>query len=202
MSGYCDGLISASIRPDCADLLVRGLEQEGIIMNRSDVDMDNIVYNDTNDAIISSLVLKTTPARKAYKVVIPNKTPFTGTGTELNVGTNRNTFNNTVGMIILANNPDVTKDIIDGLANGEYVVILENKSKSTKVAGFPGYSAFQVYGLLQGLRATEISQDKWSADTDGGWNVVLTEEGVPTSALFFWNTDLETTRAALESLTE
>lgn len=98
---------------------------------------------------------------------MPGSTPFTGTNTALAVGTYQNTFTNTVNMVILANDPDVCADIIDGLANGEYVVILENKAKNLQKEENPGDSAFQIYGYYQGLKAAEISNDKYSEETDG-----------------------------------
>ena len=65
----------------------------------------------------------------------------------------------------------------------------------------PGDSAFQVYGYYQGLKAAEISNDKYSEDTDGGWSISLTETKVPKSALFLYKTSYETTKAAVDALT-
>lgn len=38
MSGVCDNLIKKDIAPSCDDPIVPGIEQEGVIANRSDVD--------------------------------------------------------------------------------------------------------------------------------------------------------------------
>lgn len=104
-------------------------------------------------------------------------------------------------MIILGNDPDVCANVIDGLATGEFVCILENKYKNTNKATTPGDSAFQIYGYYQGLKAATLENDKYSEDTEGGWNVVLTETKSPKSALFYFDTDLATTRTKLETLT-
>ena len=139
--------------------------------------------------------------KKGYKVQVFGATPFTGTNTTLATGTYRNTFTNTVNMVVLANDPDVCNDIIDGLANGDFVVVLENKAKGLNKTENPGDSAFQVYGYYQGLKAAEIGNDKYSEETEGGWNISLQETKVPKSALFLyknilrcdkntcWNTD-------------
>lgn len=70
-------------------------------------------------------------------------------------------------MVVLANDPDVCNDIIDGLANGDFVVVLENKAKGLNKTENPGDSAFQVYGYYQGLKAAEIGNDKYSEETEG-----------------------------------
>lgn len=206
--GYCDGLISQSIQQDCDNPIVGGIEQEGIIFNRKDIDSsatewekdttgDNAVKGRKN--VFTKIGLRS--GAKAYKVVIPTNQPFNGTTTTLEAGTNRNTFTNNVGMVILNNDPDVCQNVIDSLATGDFVAILENKYKNTNKATKPGDSAFQVYGYYQGLKASTLENDKYSEDTEGGWNVVLTETKAPKSAFFYFDTDLETTRAKLETLT-
>lgn len=198
MSGICDNAIKRDIELNCDDPIVPGVEQEGVIINRSDIDFSTVAFNTARKNVVETIALKS--GKKAYKVVVSGSTPFTGTNTALATGTYRNTFTNTVNMVILANDPDVCADIIDGLANGEYVVILENKAKSLQKEENPGDSAFQIYGYYQGLKAAEISNDKYSEETEGGWSVSLQETKVPKSALFYFKTDYETTKAAVEAL--
>ncbi|WP_394901512.1 hypothetical protein [Bacteroides xylanisolvens] len=197
--GVCDNLIKKDIIPSCDGPIVPGIEQEGVIANRADVDFAATTFNSTRKNVIETLAMKS--GKKAYKIVVYGGTPFTGTNIALATGTYRNTFTNTVNMVVLANSPDVCGDIIDGLANGEFVVVLENKSKDLQKEDNPGDSAFQVYGYYQGLKAAEISNDKYSEDTDGGWLVSLTETKVPKSALFLYKTSYETTKAAVDALT-
>ncbi len=197
--GVCDNLIKKDIIPSCDGPIVPGIEQEGVIANRADVDFSATTFNSTRKNVIETLAMKS--GKKAYKIVVYGGTPFTGTNIALATGTYRNTFTNTVNMVVLANSPDVCGDIIDGLANGEFVVVLENKSKDLQKEDNPGDSAFQVYGYYQGLKAAEISNDKYSEDTDGGWLVSLTETKVPKSALFLYKTSYETTKAAVDALT-
>lgn len=199
MAGVCDNLIKKDIVPSCDDPIVPGIEQEGVIANRADVDFSATTFNATRKNVIETLAMK--DGKKAYKVVVYGGTPFTGTNTALATGTYRNTFTNTVNMVVLANDPDVCGDIIDGLANGEFVVVLENKSKGLQKEDTPGDSAFQVYGYYQGLKAAEIRSDKYSEDTDGGWSISLTETKVPKSALFLYKTSYDTTKAAVNALT-
>ena len=199
---YCDGIISQDILQDCENPVVGGVERTGIIVNRSDIDFSLTEFETGADArknVITKIGLK--DGKKAYRVVISTNQPFTGTITTLEVGTNRNTFTNNVGMVILNNDPDVCANVIDGLATGEFVCILENKYKNINKDTNPGDSAFQIYGYYQGLSTTTLENDKYSEDTEGGWNVVLTEANSPKSALFYFDTDINTTRAKIESLT-
>lgn len=168
-------------------------------MNRADVDFAATVFNSTKKNVIETLAMKT--GKKAYKVVVPGKAPFTGTKTSLVAGTYRSSFTNTVAIVILANDPDVCADVIDGLANGTYVVVLENKYKGLQKEDSPGDAAFQVYGYYQGLTATAIDNDKYSEETDGGWAVTLEEQKTPKSALFLYKTSYEATKSAVATLT-
>ena len=193
MATLCQSLISQDIESNCDNPLVRGMESDGIIINRQDIDFASTVFDNTNANIIKTLVLKT--GKKGYAVQQDGSTPFTGTNIALATGTYRNTFTNQVALVVLNNDPDVAEKVIDGLANGEFVTILKNKAKGTG-----GKGEYQVFGYYQGLRASEITSDKYSEDTDGGWAVTLEETGSPKSAVYFFNTDSATTATQYESL--
>ena len=93
------------------------------------------------------------------------------------------------------NGPEVANKVIDPLANGEFVVVAENRHKGTL-----GASAFQVYGLKQGLRASAGSNDKYAEETNGGWLVTLTESRAPDSALFLGGASYSAVKALFDSL--
>jgi len=197
-TNYCDAIISKDIAADCKNLITRGVESRGVIMNRSDIDFDQLKYNAIRGNVVEDLVLNADS--KGFQIIIPGAEPFSGTGSTLGEGI-LNTMTNTVGIIILANDPDVCGQIIDGLMNGSFVVIVENRYKNINKDSNKGDGIYQIYGLSTGLRATTLEHDKYSTDTNGGWNVVLTEEGAPASGIFLYATDLATTRALFESLT-
>lgn len=197
--GVCDYLVKKDLALNCDDPITPGLEQEGIIINRRDVDFAASTFNTTRKNVLETLALKT--QKKGYKIQVLGSTPYTGTNTALTIGTYRNTFTNTVSIVVLANDPDVCADIIDGLANGEFVVVLENKHKGLQKEENPGDSAFQVYGWYNGLKASEISNDKYAEETDGGWAISLQETKAPKSALFLFKTDYDTTKTAVDTLT-
>lgn len=193
MAGICDSIISKGIAVDCDSPLVRGLEADGLIINRNDVEFGQTVFDNDNKNVVKSLILKAT--KKGYSVVQQGASPFNGAKTTLATGTYRNTFTNEVQIAVLDNSPEVARDIIDGLANGSFVLILKNKHK-----GAAGKSEYQIYGYYQGLRASAIDNEKYSEDTDGGWLVTLQETSVPKSALFYFNTDSKTTEKQYNTL--
>ena len=189
----CDFRIAQDIGGSCDNPQVAGLKNTGYIMNFDDIDWDALVKSSTNSSIVETLALLAN--KKAYKVVVPGNTPFTGTQTAMAAGTYKNKFNKTAAIVVLNSGPDVSKNIIDQLANGRFVFIFENKFQ-----GANKDNTFEIYGLETGLAATEMTNDKYSEDTDGGWLVNLQETGAPSSGMFLFKTSISTTRAALESL--
>lgn len=196
----CDEIITQDIQNDCDNPIVGGIEPNGVIINRQDIDYDNVVFDDTRKNVIKALPLKA--GARGYKVYIPGSTPFAGTKATMEKGTNRNTFTNDLAMIVMNNDPDVCAKIIDAIANGSFVVIYENKFKNINKATNPGDSAFQIVGYYQGAKAETLENDKYSEDTEGGWSVLLQETKSPKSGLFLFDTDIATTRELIESLTE
>lgn len=193
MSRLCERLIAKSIDVSCDEITFKGLEPDGLIINRSDIDMAATEFDTQCPNIIKSLVLNS--GKKGYDIAQLGNTPFTGTTTSMETGTYKNSWTNNVPIAVLANGPEVAAEIIDKLVNGQFVVILKNKAKGTN-----GKSEYQVYGFYQGLTASAGENDKYSDETEGGWLITLTESKVPKSALFFYNTDAAATKAAYESL--
>jgi len=189
----CETLIKKDIEQNCDSPIVKGLEPDGVILNRSDIDFANTVFDTNNPNIIKSLILKS--GKKGYGVVQMGSTPFTGAKSDLVVGTYRNKWTHEIPIAVLDNGPEVCDKVIDGLANGTFVLIVKNKHKGTE-----GKAEYQVYGYYQGLTASAGTNEKYSEDTDGGWLITLQEVGAPKSALFYFNTDSSTTEAQFESL--
>lgn len=195
----CGSLLSENISPSCDNPILTGVENVGMIINRDDIDFTNVVKNGTRKNVIENLDVKV--GKKGYSIYIPSNTPFAGTKISLATGVNSNKFNSEVAFTVLNNDPDVADKIIAGLANGTYVVVIKNKYNNTDKTSTPSDSVFQVFGFEKGLRATALENDKYSADTDGGWSVVLTEELHPKPAHFLYKTDYATTLAQFDALT-
>ena len=188
----CESLITKDIAIACQDIVTKGLESDGVIINRADIDFSATVFDDTNPLIIKQLVLKT--GKKAYSIVQLGSKPFTGTKSDLNVGTYNNKWDTELPIMVLGNTPDVVNGIVEGLANGTFVCILRNVTK-----GQDGKGEYQIFGYAQGLRASAGTREPWS-DTEGGYLMTLKEEGAPHAAYFYFNTDSSTTAKAYEAL--
>ena len=195
--GICEYVIGAAIGRDCADPIVPGLEKRGVIINKADIDISKVTYDESNPNIVTALPLK--DGKKAFDIYQQTNTPFNGTNKAFAAGTNSNSFTKQVTFVVLDDGPEVAQSIIDPLANGEFVVILENKYK--KMQGTPaGSAAFEIYGLQTGLKQSEGTNDKNSADTEGGWSVTLQETMAPKSGIYLFSESYDATLALVEAL--
>lgn len=189
----CDYKLAADMVANCATPSTKGVRNTGYIINMDDIDFEGCVRDEDNPAILTTISLLS--GKKAYRIYVPGKTPFTGTNKSLADGTYRKTFTKAINLVILDNGPDVVTNIINPLANGQFVVILENK-----FGGKDGKNTFEVYGFEQGLTATAIADDKYSEDTDGGWSATLEESGAPSAGIYLYNTSIAATRTALTTM--
>lgn len=189
----CDYILATDIAADCASLSVKGLGNNGWIINYDDIDREASKFDTKNPNMLTSLVLKS--GKKAYRVFVPGKTPFTGTNKALTVGTYVNTWTKQVSLVVLNEGPDVANEIIDKLSNGSFVVILENKT-----TGVGGKATYEVYGYEAGLTASEITNEKYSEESNGGYAATLEETGGNKSGIFLFAESLTATNTMLESL--
>lgn len=200
MVSVCDYLLSQDIIASCSDPVTPGLEQDGVIMNRADVDFDAITFDPARGNVISAMAMRT--GKRGFKIKVLGSTPFNGTNTSFVAGNYQNTFTNTVQFVVLDNSPDVCENVIDNLANGKFIIILENSYKGLGKDTNKGDAAFQVYGYAQGLVASAIENDKYSEDSNGGWLVTMQETKAPNSGVFLYAGTYASSKAVFESLTE
>lgn len=193
----CSKTIAKCIKASCSNPVYSGVEATGWIFNKADVTPVYYQSDPQDDSTIDKhqvVSFKMGTGKKGYEVQQLGKTPFTGTQTEMVEGTNANTFTNTLALVVPDNSLEVSRDIIENLANGSYIVILENSYE-----GADNQSKYQVFGLSKGLKATAMTNDKYSEDTNGGWAVTLTEENVGVSGVFFYDgTSLTSTKSTLD----
>lgn len=128
MAGICESLLKADIIVDCDNIVTKGFEEDGIIINRKHVDFAKTVFGDTKN-VIKTLVLKS--GMKGYSVACPGATPFTGTKTSLSKGTYKNKWDSELPIVVLDNGPEVCENVIEGLADGSFVVILKTNIRES-----------------------------------------------------------------------
>lgn len=195
MSSLCEKLLSGCISADCENPMYAGVGALGLLMNYSDV--AHISYDETNGNIINGFTMKTTGENQtacAYTVQQLGNQPFSGSNTALVEGTYGNRFTNTIQLAIVDNGPEISHNVIDSLANGKFIAILQNDYTHTN-----GDNKYQVYGAAKGLKCTAITREFYG-ENEGAYVVTLTEENAPKSGVFFYTTDEETTDTAFEAL--
>lgn len=199
----CERLIDQCISVDCDNAIYTGVDSTAYIFNKSEIASFTAVTDEPN--LISGIEMKETSTTgtyyTGYKIIQNGKTPFTGTNTAFVEGNTGNKFTNTFSFIVPDNSPKAAK-LIDNLANGKFVVVIKND-----YAGSDGKGSYQVYGMKKGLVATATDNDKYSEDTDGGWQITMTEEKTPVSAMFLRHmsddtTPVDDTADYLESLVD
>lgn len=207
MANLCEKLITDCIVGSCDNPVYTGIDSIGWIFNRSEIDLTATEASGNKDAsnanIYKSIVMKTytddneTLSYTGFAVQQLGKTPFTGTQVEMTEGTSSNKFTNTISFVVPDNSPAASL-VLDSLANGKFVFVLNND-----YVGSDGRGKFQIFGLKKGCTASAIVCEKYSEDTEGGWQVTLTEENVPQSALFLEHktTDTVDTETYLGTIT-
>jgi hypothetical protein len=167
----CDYLIASDIAQNCTFPIVKGAERRGVIVNRADI--GSMSFKDgTDGTILNTLILST--GKKGYEIMQPATDPYTGTKTDLKVGTYVNTWTHTIVFVVLDNDLGVVQNIIDKLANGDFLIILEAKAK-----GASNLAAFEVYGAYQGCKAKTITSEKYDDKANSGWIVTMEEADCP-----------------------
>lgn len=162
-----------------------GFESVGYIVRRSDIDYSSIRYgwSDTDgtvtypNTVVTNFALK---EGKKGKYIGQLKDAFSGTNVALATGDFRNSFTNTVSFKIFGTGP-YNAQITNALANGEYVIILQQKEKGER-----GESAYRIFGLDNGLVASEVSNDAYDESLGNGWGVTLEETGATSSSYFLF----------------
>ena len=181
----CTYNLNADIDTVCD--LVGGLQQSGYLINKAD-----LASFTSADHTISAITLATT--KKAYKIYVPTKTPFTGTNVALTESDVVNRFTNTVSFIILNNNDD-TVEALNNLANGKYIAIIANEYTGTS-----GETKWQAYGIERGLRANAITRDPYDDASSGGYTVTMAETGAANAGWFVYSNSETATDTMLEAL--
>lgn len=197
----CDTLLASSIGTACPN--GRGYESDAVIINYEDIDWSRTMLDGDNSNLLKALVLKT--GKRGYPVKQRGANPFTGSQTEMAESDFVHGFNHTVSMVEVDYSPEAV-GVINALANGKFVMVLH--SAAAKVKSDVGQEVqtedpsgeYPVFGLYQGLRASEITRDAYSDDSAGGWVINLVENNSPVSGLFLWAGTANATASMYESL--
>lgn len=188
------------INPTCAQLISQGYDKNcnrepkkgygatAIILNYDDIDWDNVVVGASAN-IITTLPLKS-GGKVGYKVS-QFKNPFQGTGRNLNDGTYLRAWDKNFVFATLTRDADQSLNLNDPMANGKFVALVQNED-----AGADGKCRWEILGYHNGLQLNACDNDPYG-DAFGGDVFTLKEEFAARSSMYLFNTDAQTTEAAV-----
>lgn len=182
----CLGVISANIDEDCDNPRVIGYEDTALIINRSDIDWTALTYDGGNRRIMEGIALIS--GKKPYVIYNPrlSNPSFNGTQTALNADNGH--YTKTLQFYYKGIGGEAAMNVVEPLAKGEYVAILQRKDHS-------GHGSFQVFGLQNGIYATEQVQD----ETTGYWLMTMAIDE-PFAETEWFKTDYAATKALFDAL--
>ena len=188
----CNGLISQALSTTCKNHPF-GFEKDGIIINRSDINLGGITFASNSTNIVTTMPLLT--GKVGYKVVHFGTKPFNGTkksGVSKEASPGKMT--KTVQFFVPDHDPAVDENFIDAILNGEFVMILENKDKNETTND----AAFEIFGMQNGLHFTAIEQDTYG-DYGSGWLITMEETEAPSSSIYLFDTSYSATKTKFDA---
>jgi len=186
------GILDADFVLSCDDKAQGGLENDVLLVNRSDVDYSAITFSATNKTICTNFQLKSGKTGYLLQGVKQvNSTAYELVKQEFSFDTFKHTFN---GVVLTPNSAN--KEQAEKLASGgKYVVIVNRKYK-----GADNADAFEIYGLESGLELETMTYN--SKENNGVISFALSSaEGEDETALpkTLLETDYATTLTAFEA---
>ncbi len=185
----CGNITENKYAAVCTDPSVIGVEEVYYIFNKSDI--SGYVRDVTNPQIITGITMKASKKGFRYEGAGDSTKPRW----EMVRGTYTQTYDHIVAGIIFERGSAAKKEL-EGLANGRYVVVVENLHKN-------GDAAFEIFGTDIGLVARTMTGDATNADTSGAYPFELGSPEAykePHTPATFFSTDLAGTRTALEAI--
>lgn len=188
----CNGIIKQGIpKGDCANLPAKGYERVAILINREDIDFNNVALSETHKNVLTSLGLK--EGKVGYEIHQMGAEPFNGSNNALEANAYFRGVTKNLVIAVINNDRDVFGQFVDPLLNGEFVAVVERKDKGKDQA-----SAFEILGYHNGLSLTALDENAYG-DYYGGGLYTLTETAAPVSRMYLGET-YEAGKALFDSL--
>lgn len=174
-NNICETAIMGDIHDskDCGNQMFSGMEQNAVIINKSDI--ESVTTDPANHRIITSINLAS--GKHGFGIINARNNPYQGTSTTVEVGDYKTTFTRTVSLFVPMDGAKASDKVLDPLANGKFVVILQNQWINDEHD-----NEYQIYGIDKGLKVTSMTQTKY--ENNDYWIVEMQETGVPNSGRF------------------
>ena len=184
--------LTTNIATDCNKPRIKGYEQIGLLILKSDIDMTATTVSSSNPRIIDNLALKSTKTAAVVYNSKKNPLPFNGTQTVYNRDADQ--YDKTVQFYYEGIGGAAALAVVEPLKDGDYVLILERKHKVSA-----GTGSFQVFGWQKGLSAGNEGGAQVQDEETGYWLMTMTTQE-PYAEIEWLNTNYATTKAAFDAL--
>jgi len=184
--------LTTNIATDCNKPRIKGYEQIGLLILKSDIDMTATTVSSSNPRIIDNLALKSTKTAAVVYNSKKNPLPFNGTQTVYNRDADQ--YDKTVQFYYEGIGGAAALAVVEPLKDGDYVLILERKHKVSA-----GTGSFQVFGWQKGLSAGNEGGAQVQDEETGYWLMTMTTQE-PYAEIEWLDTNYATTKAAFDAL--
>ena len=175
---------------DCDHQMFSGIEQTALIINKADI--KSVTTDTSNPRIVNEINFAA--GKKGFGIINARNNPYQGTNTTVEVGDYKNTFTRTVSLFVPMDGAEASQKVLDPLANGKFVVIMENQYHNANED-----NVYQIYGIDKGLVVSSMTQTKY--ENNDYWLVELQESGVPNSGRFLIHEETTNIPNAMGNLT-
>ena len=162
----CTNLLSQSLATSCTEPRIKGYEPVGIIINRADINWSIGGVDTGNPRIVTALPLLAT--KKAAVIYNSKKNPMPFDGTQTTYNRDANAYDKVV-QFYFEGIGGVASKAVEALKDGDYIVILERKSKYNT-------GSFQLFGYQKGLSAGNEGEAMVQDEATGYWLVTMTTQ--------------------------
>ena len=186
----CAGSLAANIAKDCAHPMAGGYTGRGLLIPLTNTLTFSV--SGTNPRIITGITMAVGDKLAVIDNVWPSS--FNGSQTQSNADAGRMMYNKTFTFRIPLRGADVSKDIVEPLAEAPlgYMAVLEKKDRR-------GDGSYEIIGYGQGLTAN--ADGIMRTENENGGDIVVT---MSTSEQYFevtlYDTNYATTKSAFETL--
>lgn len=187
------GEIGQDIEIDCNNPLQAGTEDEMLVINRNDWLDAVFTVDPQNDQIVSNIILPS--GARAYRY--QGKNNSIAPKMELVKSQFSENYNHEINFKVFKVDA-ATKDELEKLDKGEYVVLIHNKYK-----GASGASAFEIYGGDAGVITSQNIREGNNVELGGAFDIILksNENSLePHMPKTFFDTNFNTTKTKFDAL--
>lgn len=186
----CTSVLGDSIDVNCTAPRIKGYEQSGFIVKKSDIDLVTTTISGTNPRIITNLGIKAGGVVAAIYNKKQNPLPFGGTKTTYN--RDADAYDKLVQFYYEGIGGASAKNVVEPLKSGEYVVVLERKDHR-------GDGSFQVFGYQVGVSSANNGGAQVQDEETGYWLMTMATQE-PFSEMSLFDTDYATTKEAFDDI--